>query len=162
MDKLVIGEIDRKYMEEAFKEAEKALQENEVPIGCVIAFENKIIGRGHNRTETLQDPTAHAEIIAITAAAEFLDSWRLTGSTIYSTIEPCIMCAGALMLARAERLVFGASDPKFGGCGSIMNIVAEKKLNHRISVTEGVLAEKCAGIMQEFFRKKRKGDHDEV
>lgn len=142
-------------MQQAIKEAEKALSDNEVPVGCVIVHEGRIIGRGYNRTESLQDPTAHAEMLAVTAAAEYLGSWRLEGTTVYCTLEPCAMCAGALILARVDRLVFGARDPKFGACGSIFNIVSDPRTNHRISVTEGILQDECAGIIQTFFQNKR-------
>ena len=148
-------DFDENYMSEALKEALKAGQEDEVPVGCVIVFDGKIIGRGHNRTIALQDPTAHAEVLAVTAASEHLGSWRLSGCTVYSTIEPCVMCAGALVLARVDRLVYGAPDPKFGACESLYNIVQDPKLNHRITVTSGTLKVQCAKIMQEFFRKKR-------
>ena len=148
-------DFDENYMSEALKEALKAGQEDEVPVGCVIVFDGKIIGRGHNRTIALQDPTAHAEVLAVTAASEHLGSWRLSGCTVYSTIEPCVMCAGALVLARVDRLVYGAPDPKFGACESLYNIVQDPKLNHRITVTSGTLKVQCAEIMQEFFRKKR-------
>jgi len=151
-------EFDEDFMAEALKEALKAGEKDEVPVGCVIVHENKIIGRGHNRTLSLQDPTAHAEILAITAASEHLGSWRLSGCTVYSSVEPCIMCAGALMLARVDRLVYGASDPKFGACGSLYMIPRDSRLNHRMPVTGGVLEEQSAGIMQEFFRKKRSKD----
>ena len=154
-DKILL-DFDQRYMEQAIKEALKALQADEVPVGCVIVHNDLIIGRGYNRTESLQDPTAHAEILAITSAAENLHSWRLCDCTLYCTLEPCSMCAGALVLARVERLVFGAMDPKFGACGSIFNIVQDSRLNHRIAVTNGVLENECAGIVQRFFKKKRK------
>ncbi len=143
-------------MTEALKEARKAFDEDEVPVGAVAVYKSKIIGRGHNQTELLRDPTAHAEIIAITAAANALNSWRLKDVVIYSTIEPCVMCSGALVLARVKRIVFGARDEKFGGCGSIFDIVKEKRLNHRIEVVEGVMEHEAAGLMKEFFKKKRK------
>jgi tRNA(adenine34) deaminase len=149
-------DFDENFMAEAVKEALKAGNEDEVPVGCVIVHAGRIIGRGHNRTITLQDPTAHAEILAITAASEHLGSWRLSGCTVYSTIEPCIMCAGALVLARVDRLVYGASDPKFGACESLYNIVQDSRLNHRIAVSSGILKDQCAEIMQEFFRNKRR------
>jgi tRNA(adenine34) deaminase len=152
-------EFNENYMAEAIKEALKAAEKDEVPVGCVIVHENKIIGRGHNRNISLRDPTAHAEILAITAASEHLGSWRLPGCTVYSSIEPCIMCAGAMILARVDRLVFGASDPKFGACGSLYMIPQDSRLNHRITVSGGVLKDQSAGIMQEFFRKKRRNDH---
>ena len=147
--------LDESFMRQAIKEAEKALSENEVPVGCVIVHEGKIIGRGHNRIESLQDPTAHAEMLAITAAAEHLQSWRLGGTTVYCTLEPCAMCAGALVLARVDRLVFGAPDPKFGACGSIFNIVSDPGTNHRMAISIGILRDECAAVIQEFFRKKR-------
>ena len=146
---------DEYFMNEALKEAQKAFEADEVPIGAVAVYKNQIIGRGHNRTEQLQDSTAHAEIIAITAAANALGSWRLENVDVYATIEPCIMCAGALVLARVKRIFFGARDEKFGGCGSVFNIVNEQKLNHQIEVTEGLLKEQAASLMKEFFEKKR-------
>lgn len=148
-------DFDERFMRQALKEAETAFSADEVPVGSVIVFENRIIGRGYNRTESLQDPTAHAEMLAITSAAEYLGSWRLTGATAYCTVEPCAMCAGALMLARVDRLVFGTFDPKFGGCGSIFNIVADPRTNHRMAVSSGVLQDECAGLMQEFFKRRR-------
>jgi len=150
--------FDENFMAEALKEAMKAGREDEVPVGCIIVYDGKIIGRGHNRTTALQDPTAHAEILAITSASEHQGSWRLCGCTAYSTIEPCLMCAGALILARVDRLVYGAPDPKFGACESLYNIVQDSRLNHRISVSGGILKDQCGEIMQEFFRKKRRND----
>jgi tRNA(adenine34) deaminase len=150
-------QFDERFMNLALNEARRAFKDDEVPVGCVVIHDGIIIGKGYNRTESLNDPTAHAEILAITAAAESLGSWRLNGCTIYSTLEPCIMCAGALVLSRAERLVFGAPDPKFGGCVSLYQIIQDTRLNHRMALTMGVLKDDCAGIMQEFFQKKRKG-----
>lgn len=149
-------DFDERFMIQALAEARKALQADEVPVGCVIVHDNVIIGRGFNRTEGLQDPTAHAEILAITSASESLGSWRLAGCTAYSTIEPCAMCAGALVLGRVDRLVYGAPDPKFGACGSIFNICQNSKLNHRIAVTSGVMLEECASLMRDFFKVKRR------
>ena len=146
---------DEYFMKEALKEAQKAYEADEVPIGAVAVYKNQIIGRGHNRTEHLHDPTAHAEIIAITAAANALGSWRLENVDIYTTVEPCIMCAGALVLARVKRIIFGARDEKFGGCGSVFNIVNEQKLNHQIEVVEGLLKEQAVSLMKRFFEKKR-------
>jgi tRNA(adenine34) deaminase len=146
---------DTFFMKEALKEAQKAFEADEVPVGAVVVYKNQIIGRGHNRTEHLQDPTAHAEIIAITAAANALGSWRLEDVIVYTTIEPCIMCAGALVLARVRKVIFGARDEKFGGCGSIFNIVGEEKLNHQIEIEEGVLKEQAASLMKKFFIKQR-------
>jgi tRNA(adenine34) deaminase len=148
--------IDEHFMQQALREAQLAFEEDEVPIGAVAVYKNQIIGRGHNRTEHLQDPTAHAEIIAITAAANALSSWRLENVIIYTTIEPCIMCAGALVLARVKKIIFGAKDEKFGGCGSVFNIVNAKKLNHQVEIVDGVLEDRAAALMTEFFEKKRK------
>ncbi len=148
--------LDHEYwMEMAFREAEKAYEKGEVPIGAVVVYENRIIGRGHNLTETLQDPTAHAEMIAITAAAEYLGSRRLLNTALYVTLEPCAMCAGAIVLARIPLLVFGASDPKAGACGTLYNIVSDVRLNHRAQVIRGVLENKCSLILSDFFRKLR-------
>ena len=147
---------DEFFMKEALREAQKAFERDEVPVGAVAVYKNQIIGRGHNQTEQLQDPTAHAEIIAITAAANALSSWRLNDVEMFTTIEPCTMCAGALVLARVKRIIFGARDEKFGGCGSVFNIVNEPKLNHRIEITTGVMEKEAASLMKSFFGKKRK------
>ncbi|MGE4357020.1 MAG: tRNA adenosine(34) deaminase TadA [Candidatus Omnitrophota bacterium] len=146
---------DEFFMREALKEAEKALGKDEVPVGAVIVHKDRIIARGYNQMRTLNDPTAHAEMIAVTSAASVLKDMRLLDCTLYVTIEPCSMCAGALVLARIERIVYGADDPKAGACGSVLNIVQNKKLNHRIKVTKGILKEDCSRIIQEFFRIKR-------
>jgi tRNA(adenine34) deaminase len=151
-------DFDERFMTQALNEARKAFQADEVPVGSVIVHEGLVIGRGYNRTESLQDPTAHAEMLAITAAAEHLGSWRLSGCTVYCTLEPCAMCAGALVLARVDRLVFGTTDPKFGACLSLYQIVQDSRLNHRMALSSGILGDDCAGLMQEFFRKKRKGE----
>jgi tRNA(adenine34) deaminase len=137
------------------KEAEKAFEKDEVPVGCVIVHKGQIIARGHNQIELLKDPTAHAEMLALTSAAAFLNSKWLNDATIYVTIEPCSMCAGAMVLARIKNLVYGADDPKTGACGSVFDIVDNKKLNHRIKVTKGVLKSECAALLKEFFKKKR-------
>jgi tRNA(adenine34) deaminase len=150
-------DFDERFMTQALNEARKAFQADEVPVGCVIVHEGLVIGRGYNRTESLQDPTAHAEMLAITAASEHLGSWRLSGCTVYCTLEPCAMCAGALVLARVDRLVFGTTDPKFGACVSLYQIVQDSRLNHRMALSSGILGDDCATMMQEFFRKKRKG-----
>ena len=142
-------------MEFALKEAEQALSEYEVPIGAVIVWDNKIIGRGHNQIERLQDPTAHAEMIAITAAAAYLNSRRLENCTLYVTLEPCPMCAGAIVLARIPTLVFGAFDPKAGACSTLYSIVSDGKLNHRVEMVTGVLGERCSDVLKEFFVKLR-------
>ncbi len=157
---------DEAFMKEALKEAEKALQVEEVPVGAVIVHQGRVIARAHNHRETLRDPTAHAEMIAITQAAAALDRWRLSGCILYVTLEPCTMCAGAMVLARIDRLVFGADDPKAGAVGSLYNIPRDMRLNHRLEVTSGVLAEACSDILRRFFREKRRSqaasDKDEV
>lgn len=142
-------------MSEALKEAAKAFDADEVPVGAVIVHKGMIIAKAHNQIKLLKDPTAHAEMIAITQAASYLGSERLPGTTLYVTIEPCMMCAGAMVLARLDRVCFGAADLKTGAFGSVFDIT-KKKLNHTISVSKGVLDEECASIMQEFFKNKRK------
>lgn len=146
--------IDKRYMSEALKEAGEAFDADEVPVGAVIVHEGRVIGKAHNQIKMLKDPTAHAEMIAITQAASSIESERLLGATAYVTIEPCAMCAGALILARVKRVVFGASDPKTGAFGSAMDL-NKKKLNHKISITRGVLKEECSAVLKEFFKSKR-------
>lgn len=144
-----------KFMTEALKEAEKAFSLGEVPVGAVIVKDGQIIARGHNLTETTADPTAHAEIIAIRKAAEVLGGWRLIGCSLYVTVEPCAMCAGAMIWSRIENLYIGAMDPKAGACGSVFNIPVEEKLNHKIHVETGLLEEECAQMMKTFFSRLR-------
>ena len=151
-----MSKIDEIFMSEALKEAEKAFDGNEVPVGAVIVHEGRIIARAHNQIKLLKDPTAHAEMIAITQAASYLANERLINTIMYATIEPCSMCAGALVLARVKRLVYGAGDLRTGACGSVFNVTNSRKLNHRVKVTKGVLEKECAGLMKEFFKKKRK------
>ena len=146
---------DEYWMRFALKEAEKALRENEVPVGAVIVHENKIIGRGYNRIEALQDATAHAEIQAITAASAYLESRRLLDTTLYVTLEPCVMCSGAISQARIPRVVFGARDPKGGACVSLYNVLSDERLNHRAEIVEGVLAEEASMLLTGFFRRLR-------
>ncbi|MDD4899995.1 MAG: tRNA adenosine(34) deaminase TadA [Candidatus Omnitrophica bacterium] len=143
------------YMREALKEAEKAFSEDEVPVGAVIVHEGRIIARGHNQIERLGDPTAHAEMLAITSATNSLKLKWLSEASVYVTIEPCSMCCGALVLARVKHLYFGANDPKTGACGSIVNIANNRKLNHRIQVKSGILQEECSSLLKDFFKKKR-------
>jgi len=145
-----------KWMEQAFFEAEKAYQKKEVPVGAVIVYENRVIGRGHNLIETLQDPTAHAEILAITAAANYLASWRLDNTSLYVTLEPCAMCAGAIINARIREVVFGASDPRFGACGSVVSLLQSERLNTLVGTIPGILQVKCEAIIKDFFNKLRK------
>ena len=151
-----------KWMEQAFLEAEKAYQKKEVPVGAVVVYENRVIGRGHNLIETLQDPTAHAEILAITAAANYLASWRLDDTSLYVTLEPCLMCAGAILNARIREVIFSAFDPRFGACGSAVNLLQNERLNSSVSVIPGILQPKCEAILKEFFLKLRKNQLDEM
>ena len=148
---------DRKWMRHALREAERALQNCDVPIGAIAVKQGEIIGRGHNRREADKDPTAHAEIIAIRQAAQALGSWRLDDVTLYCTLEPCAMCAGAMVLARLPRLVYAAIDPKAGAAGSIADITRHHRLNHRLQVERGLFAEEAASLIREFFRQLRAG-----
>ncbi len=147
--------IDRILMQEAIKLAKTAAQKDEVPIGAVITLKNKIIARAHNQVEMLKDPTAHAEMLAITQATNYLSAKWLSECALYVTLEPCSMCAGALVLARIQKVYFGASDPKTGACGSVINIARHKKLNHQFEIKRGILKEECGGLLSEFFKKKR-------
>ena len=142
-------------MRAAIAEAERAAALGEVPIGAVVVRGGEIVGRGHNRREIDRDPLAHAELAAIAEAARAVGGWRLVGSTLYVTLEPCAMCAGALVNSRVERLVYGAADPKAGFCGSLGNLVQDPRLNHRLEVTAGVLAEECGGLLSTFFKRLR-------
>ena len=147
---------DTAGMRAALREAHASLARDEVPVGCVIVHDGIVIGRGHNQVEALQDATAHAEVLAIGAASNALGSWRLHECTLYVTLEPCSMCAGAIVLARLGRLVYGAADPKAGACGSVLDVIGEPRLNHRVEVTREVLADECGELLREFFRKRRK------
>ncbi|HBF38626.1 MAG TPA: tRNA-specific adenosine deaminase [Firmicutes bacterium] len=149
------NEADQEFIREALIEADKAARIGEVPIGALIVIEGKVIARAHNLKETTCDPTAHAEILAIRTAAQFQQGWRLSGATLYTTLEPCPMCAGAMLLARIERLVYGASDPKAGSAGTLMNIVQDERFNHKVEITAGILASECGNILKEFFRERR-------
>lgn len=151
--------VEERFMTEALKEAVKALERDEVPVGAVIVQDGKIIARAHNQNVLLKDPTAHAEMIAITEAAAFFKNERLLNTELYVTIEPCAMCAGALVLARAKRIVYGAKDPKAGACGSVTNLVHHRRLNHRILVKSGVLEKECRLLIQEFFKRKRQKEN---
>lgn len=151
---------DNYYMELALSEARKAYDLGEIPIGAVLVVDGTVIASAHNMRETWHDATAHAEMIVIREACRQLERWRLTGATLYVTIEPCPMCAGALVMSRIDRLVYGSSDYKAGGVESVFNIVQNKALNHSMEVTAGVMADECAGIMREFFRMRRKRGDD--
>lgn len=146
---------DLEFMQLALEQAKLAPQLGEVPIAAVLVLDGQVLAQGHNYREVWQDPTAHAEVVAIRKAAMRLGTWRLTGTTLYVTVEPCSMCAGAIIQSRITRLVFGARDPKAGACGSIFNIPAERRLNHRVQVTGGVLEQESQMLMQEFFRRLR-------
>ena len=146
---------DIKFMKEALREAEIAYSHQEVPVGAVIVYQNKIIARAYNQKEGLQDPTAHAEILALQQAARYLGTWHLEDSTLYVTLEPCPMCAYAMLQARIKRLIFGASDPKAGAAGSVINIVQDKRFNHQIEIVSGVLKKECSLISQKFFQERR-------
>lgn len=148
-------------MREALEEAAKAEALGEVPIGAVIVKDGRVIGRGHNLVETTKDPTAHAEINAIRQAAQTLGGWRLLGCEMYVTIEPCNMCAGALVWSRIDKLFYGARDPKAGACGSLHNIVKDERLNHNLEVEEGLMAEECSLIVKNFFRNLRENNSEE-
>jgi tRNA(adenine34) deaminase len=152
---VLTGAEDEHYMRRALELAREAAARGEVPVGALIVRNGEIIAEGSNCREEDKDPTAHAELLAIRAAARALGGWRLTGATLYVTLEPCAMCAGALVLARVERLVYGADDPKAGAVRSLYRLVEDERLNHRVQVTPGVLAEECGEVLREFFRKRR-------
>ena len=148
-------EDDEKWMTHAIKLAEHAESIDEVPVGAVIVKDNKIISEGWNQPITSNDPTAHAEVIALRAASQAVENYRLVDTTLYVTLEPCAMCAGALIHARVKRVVFGATDPRTGAAGSMFNILNTSKLNHTIEIEQGVLENECAHLLKEFFKKKR-------
>ena len=146
-------DTDEKYMKEALKQAKKAYALEETPIGCVIVHEGKIISRGYNRRNTDKNPLAHAEITAIRKASKKLGDWRLEGCTLYVTLEPCQMCAGAIIQSRMDRVVIGCMNPKAGCAGSVLNLLQVDRFNHQADVTRGVLEEKCSELMKSFFRE---------
>jgi len=144
------------FMDYALREANAAFDEDEVPVGAVVVLDNRIIGRGHNRTESLKDATAHAELLAITSAAEQVGDWRLDNAVLYSTIEPCAMCAGAAVLSRIRTIVYGGIDPRFGACGTLFNIPVDPRLVHRIEIIGGIREPEAVELMKNFFRQVRK------
>ena len=152
---MIFDEQIYKFMFAALQEAELALEQNEVPVGAVIVHKDKIIGRGFNQTERLKDPTAHAEMIAITAASSYMKDWRLNECDIYVTLEPCIMCTGALLAARISRLYFSTFDPKYGACGSLYNLAEEKKYNHKIEIFSGIYLSESEALLKRFFANIR-------
>ena len=148
-------ETDEYFMLEAIKAALCAQEDGDVPVGAVITYQGKIIAKAWNQREKLQDPTAHAEMIALTQAAEYIGNWHLNDCSIYVTLEPCPMCAGALVHSRIDKLIYACNDPKTGAAGSIYNIVQDERLNHQIEITSGVLAEPCSLMLKDFFKQKR-------
>ena len=149
------AESDERFMRLAIAEAELALGHDDVPVGAVLVHDGEVIGAGHNERELRQDPSAHAEMIALRAGAQALGSWRLLDTVLYVTLEPCAMCAGAIVLGRVPRVVYGTADPKAGAAGSVLDILAEPRLNHRPAVTGGILAADCAGLLRAFFAARR-------
>jgi len=154
-------ELDETFMQEALRFAMKARAADEVPVGAVVVRERKIISRAYNQVELLKDATAHAEMLALTAAEAAVGDWRLTDCDLYVTKEPCPMCAGAIIHTRIRRLIFGCSDTRAGAAGTVMNLLQHSALNHRCQITSGVLHSECAVLLQDFFRKKR-GDRDQI
>jgi tRNA(adenine34) deaminase len=146
---------DEYFMHLALREASRALEHDDIPVGAVVVKDGEVIGAGHNEREVRADPTAHAEIIALRAAARSLGSWRVLDSVLYVTLEPCAMCAGAVVLARVPRVVFGTTDPKAGAAGSVLDVLAEPRLNHRPQVESGLLAQECADALRAFFASRR-------
>jgi tRNA(adenine34) deaminase len=146
---------DEYFMRLALREAERAVEHEDVPIGAVLVHEGEVLATGRNERELRQDPTAHAEVLALRAAAEKLGSWRVLESVLYATLEPCAMCAGAIVLARVPRVVFGAWDPKAGAAGSVLDVLAQPQLNHRPDVSGGLLAEECGALLSSFFAGRR-------
>ena len=153
---MIFSEQTYRFMYAALQEAEKALEDNEVPIGAVVVKDNKIIGRGYNQVERLKDATAHAEMIALTAASNHIREWRLEGASIFVTLEPCTMCTGALLASRISELYFASYDTKFGACGSLYNLAEDGKTNHTIKVYSGVYADESKKMLQQFFTGIRK------
>jgi tRNA(adenine34) deaminase len=149
------------YMRLALAEARAALDDDEVPVGAVIVRRGRVIAAAHNQRETLRDPTAHAEMIAITQAAQSIGDWRLDETALYVTLEPCAMCAGAIVLARVPVLVFGAWDPKAGACGSLFSITTDRRLNHHVELVTGVLEPECGNVLKEFFSTKRRASREQ-
>ncbi len=146
---------DDYFMRLALREAERASEHEDVPIGAVLVYDGELVAAAHNERELRQDPTAHAEVIALRAAARLAGTWRLLDTILYVTLEPCAMCAGAIVLARVGRVIYGATDPKAGACGSVLDVLAEPRLNHRPIVAGGLLAPECGGLLSDFFAARR-------
>jgi len=149
------AQLDRQFMQEAIEQAKLAANAGEVPVGAVLVRDGQIVSRGFNQPIGNSDPSAHAEMIAMRAAAEAAENYRLPGTTLYVTLEPCTMCAGAMLHARIERVVFGAQDPKTGAAGSVLNVFSEKQINHQTQVEGGILGEECGQLLREFFKERR-------
>lgn len=145
----------QQYMQKAFLLAEQAYEEKEIPVGAIIVKQDRIIGKGYNQTERLKDATAHAEMLAISAACSTLDNKYLEGCTLYVTLEPCPMCAGALVWSKIDRIVFGATDSKSGACGSLFNLAANNKLNHQVEIIQGIMEQDCEWLLKQFFQEQR-------
>lgn len=158
-DELPLIREHQKFMLQAFKLAEEAYEEDEIPVGAVVVRENRIIGRGYNQTERLKDPTAHAEMLAISAACSTIGNKYLEDCTLYVTLEPCPMCAGAIVWSKIKRVVFGATDAKAGSCGTLFNLASNKKLNHQAEIIQGVMEQDCTWILKQFFKKRRTGEN---
>ena len=152
---LKIVKNDEYYMSAALHEAKKALKKNEVPVGAVVVLNGKIVSKGYNENISKSDPCAHAEITAIRLASKKLENYRLPGCKLYVTLEPCVMCAGAMVHSRIEKVIYGATDPKTGACGSVYDITGNKKLNHKVKVKGGVLQNECSSLLKAFFKNKR-------
>jgi tRNA(adenine34) deaminase len=146
---------DESFMRLALREAERALEHDDIPVGAIVVLDGEVVGTGHNEREVRADPTAHAELIALRDAARALGTWRVLDTVLYVTLEPCAMCAGAIVLARVPRVVFGASDPKAGAAGSVLDVLGEPRLNHQPQVESGLLAEECADLLRSFFASRR-------
>jgi len=153
-------DTNERYMRYALREAERAMESGEVPVGCVIVHRGELIAKAHNQRETLQDPTAHAEMLAITAAAVHLGTWRLEETALYVTLEPCPMCAGAIILSRIPAVYYGAFDPKAGACGTLMNLLEDSRFNHQPAVHAGLLAAECGALLTGFFRAIRAANRE--
>jgi tRNA(adenine34) deaminase len=155
-----LSQNHRKYMSEAIKLAEQAYNEDEVPVGSIVIHESRIIGKGYNQVEKLNDATAHAEMLSISAASSTLESKYLSECTLYVTLEPCPMCASAAVWAKAGRIVFGASDAKYGACGSVFNLAQNNSLNHNINIIQGVMEKRCEELLTSYFQQKREDEND--
>lgn len=152
---ITLNRSHERYMSRAYRLAERAYEEKEIPVGAIVVNNNRIIGRGYNQTEQLNDATAHAEMLAVSAACATLESKYLKDATVYVTLEPCPMCTGALVWAKVSRLVFGAWDARWGACGSVFNLASNNKLNHQMEVIQGIMEDDCERLMKEFFRERR-------